>query len=220
MIRRLLASSTPVTVIDKIFHQDELEDIYSDIPQARDLLRVKLGDIRDTDAMKEIMTDDVVGVIHLAAVSRVLWCLENQDDCWDVNERGTEVVLEALADLNRSDKGKRWFVLASSREVYGDAKVFPVVENSDKLPANVYGESKLRAEKVVKRFLEKVKNDQSAGSLYTIALRLSNVYGGAFDHVERLIPSIVTQALSHQVIQIVGGQQHVSTDLLISRPIF
>ncbi|KAG8956524.1 hypothetical protein FRC04_000002 [Tulasnella sp. 424] len=207
-IRRLLASSTPVTVIDKIFHQDELEDIYSDIPQARDLLRVKLGDIRDTAAMKEIMTSDVVGVIHLAAVSRVLWCLENQDDCWDVNERGTEVVLEALADLNRSDKGKRWFVLASSREVYGDAKVFPVEENSEKLPANVYGESKLRAEKVVKRFLEQVKNDKSAGSLYTIALRLSNVYGGAFDHVERLIPSIVTQALSHQVIQIVGGQQH------------
>lgn len=208
MIRRLLASSTPVTVIDKIFHEDELDDIYSDVPQARDLLRVKLGDVRDSDAMKEVMTDDVVGVIHLAAVSRVLWCLENQKDCWDVNERGTEVVLEALADLNRRDKGKRWFVLASSREVYGDAKVFPVLENSEKVPANVYGESKLRAEKVVKRFLEKVKNDKSAGSLYTIALRLSNVYGGAFDHVERLIPSIVTQALSHQVIQIVGGRQH------------
>ncbi|KAG9010852.1 hypothetical protein FRB90_007583 [Tulasnella sp. 427] len=208
MIRRLLASSTPVTVIDKIFHQDELEDIYSDLPKARTLLRVKLGDIRDPEAIKEVMTKDVVGVIHLAAVSRVLWCLENQADCWDVNERGTEVVLDSLADLNRLDKGKRWFVLASSREVYGDAKVFPVEENSEKVPANVYGESKLRAEKVVERFLERVKNDKSTGSIYAIALRLSNVYGGAFDHVERLIPSIVTQALSHQVIQIVGGQQH------------
>lgn len=210
MIRHLLANSTPVTVIDKIFHRDELDDIYSDLPQARDLLRVKIGDIRDFAAMKDVMTDDVVGVVHLAAVSRVLWCLENQDDCWDVNERGTEVVLEALVDLNRQDRGKRWFILASSREVYGDVKIFPVLENSEKIPANVYGESKLRAETAVKRVLEKFKGDKAAGSLYTIALRLSNVYGGEYDHAERLIPSIVTQALSHQVIQIVGGKQHVS----------
>lgn len=207
MVRRLLARSIPVTVLDKIFHSDELEDIYATVPEARSLLRVKIGDIRDTSALSEVMTDDVVGVLHLAAVSRVLWCLENENDCWDVNERGTQVVLDALTDLNRRDGGRRWFVLASSREVYGDAKVLPATEDAERIPANIYGESKLKAEHVLERHLEKVKEDKSAGSLYAIALRLSNIYGGVYDHVERLVPSIATQALSHQTIQIVGGKQ-------------
>lgn len=210
MVRRLLARSIPVTVLDKIFQPNELEDIHDTIPNARSLLRVKIGDIRDPAALAEVMTDDVVGVMHLAAASRVLWCLENEADCWDVNERGTQVVLDALTDLNRRNGGRRWFVLASSREVYGDAKVLPVTEDSEKIPANIYGASKLKAEHVLERHLDVVKNDKGAGSLYAIALRLSNIYGGVYDHVERLVPSIVTQALAHQTIQIVGGQQEVS----------
>lgn len=197
-------------MLDKIFHSDELDEIHAELPQAKHLLRVKLGDIRDDRALREVMTDDVVGVVHLAAVSRVLWCLENEADCWDVNERGTETVLTALTDLNKKDGGRRWFVLASSREVYGDAKVLPVMENSDLTPANIYGASKLKAEQVVQRFLKTLEKTKNAGSLYVVVLRLSNIYGGVFDHIERLIPSITTQALSHQPIQIVGGKQNVS----------
>ncbi|KAG9049636.1 hypothetical protein FS837_009726 [Tulasnella sp. UAMH 9824] len=203
MIRRLLASSTPVTVIDKIFHEDELDDIYSDVPQARDLLRVKLGDIRDSDAMKEVMTDDVVGVIHLAAISRVLWCLENQKDCWDVNERGTEVVLEALADLNRRDKGKRWFVLASSREVYGDAKVFPVLENSEKFDL-------IHIDDVVDAFLLAVqqlthrRTEWSFKSPSTF-FDAFNVASGSSAPVDDLIDKIVRYTRSKSPIQYIHG---------------
>ena len=115
-------------------------------------------------------------------------------------------------------------MLASSREIYGNPKIFPVMEDSAAVPANVYGESKLRAERALDRFMDKMKNDGKAGSVYAIALRLSNTYGGAFDHVERLIPSIVTQALSHQVIQIVGGKQdvrdHISRYSTLSLKIF
>ncbi|KAG8872690.1 hypothetical protein FRB97_007421 [Tulasnella sp. 331] len=171
------------------------------------LLRVKIGDIRDPEALNNAMTDDVVGVVHLASVSRVLWCLENEADCLDVNERGTDVVLNALSDLNVRDGRRRWFVLASSREVYGNSKILPVSEDDEKLPANVYGASKLRAEQVLEKHIEFLKQS-GTGSLHAMALRLSNVYGGVHDHVERLIPSIITQALSHQVIQIVGGEQN------------
>lgn len=184
----LLATSTPVTVIDTIFFEDELEYLP---PSSRSLLDV--------------------GVVHLAAVSRVLWCLENEADCWDVNERGTQMVVDGLAELNKRDGGKRWFILASSREVYGDAKDNkPIKEDAEKAPANIYGASKLAAEVVIEKHLRSAKQYRSSGSIHFIALRLSNVYGGVYDHLERLVPSIVTQALSHQVIQISGGQQHVS----------
>jgi dTDP-D-glucose 4,6-dehydratase len=52
--------------------------------------------------------------------------------------------------------------------------------------------------------------------LQAIALRLANVYGGENDHRERLVPSIVTQAMAHRTIQIVGGSQNVSFLLRIS----
>lgn len=208
IVHSLLATSTPVTVLDTIFFEDELESLP---PSSRSLLDIHIGDIRNATALSSVFTPDVVGVVHLAAVSRVLWCLENEADCWDVNERGTQMVVDGLAELNRRDGGKRWFVLASSREVYGDAKDNqPIKEDAEKTPANIYGASKLAAEVVIENHIQSARQHRGSGSIHFIALRLSNVYGGVYDHLERLVPSIVTQALSHQVIQISGGQQHVS----------
>lgn len=217
IVQRLRASGTPVTVLDKIAYQDELNSLspcsYQHPEYRCALLTVHIGDIRNATLLSEVITPDVVGVIHLAAVSRVLWCLENEADCWDVNERGTQVVLDALTDLNGKDKGKRWFILASSREVYGNpphSDDRPTTEDAERRPANVYGASKLAAENVVTKHLAALKARKVPGTLRVIALRLSNVYGGVYDHLERLIPSITTQALSHQAIQISGGQQNVS----------
>ncbi|KAK8844534.1 hypothetical protein IAR55_006381 [Kwoniella newhampshirensis] len=196
LIRRLLSSHTPITVLDLIFHPDELEAIHEDLPQASSLLTVIHGDIRDEEILDEALTSDVVGVIHLAAVSRVGWCLENERDCEDVNVRGTDVVLSAL---ERRVKGG-WFIQASSREVYGNAKTFPVTEDTPNTPANAYGSTKSDAEKVIYQHAEE-------SNLHAILLRLSNVYGGLADHHERLIPAIMTNALSHRPIQIVGGNQ-------------
>lgn len=176
-----------------IFFENELDNIRHQYPRAD--LKVVIGDIRDQHALSSALTSDVVGVIHLAAVSRVLWCLENERDCEDVNVRGTEAVLSAL-------KGG-WFIQASSREVYGDARTFPVVEEAELKPANAYGGTKARAEDAILKIVQR----RSTNPLHAIMLRFSNVYGGPADHRERLIPSIMTNALSHRPIQIVGGDQ-------------
>ncbi|KAF8309132.1 NAD(P)-binding protein [Clavulina sp. PMI_390] len=211
IVRRLLASNTPVTIIDTLFYPNELSHPSRDL-ENQSLLRVHVDDIRNTTALASALTPDVVGIVHLAAVSRVAWCVQNQNDCIDVNERGTELVFDALTRLNTKDHGKRWFILASSREVYGDAGSGNLVtfrEDAEKKPVNAYGASKLAAERIVQRHIEDLirKADSSAGSIHAAALRLSNVYGGLQDHLERLVPSITTQALSHQVIQISGGEQ-------------
>lgn len=98
-------------MLDKIFYDDEVAALKHQFPRSD--LKVVLGDIRNPTDLEVAMVG-VKGVIHLAAVSRVLWCLENQLDCTDVNVRGTELVLEAL-------KGG-WFIQASSREVRSKEK--------------------------------------------------------------------------------------------------
>ena len=207
LVRRLLTASTPVTILDAIYYPDELASSLS--PSARSLLKVVKGDIRNTTLLSDVFTPDVVGVVHLAAVSRVLRCLQNEADCRDINERGTKLVLEALSDLNAKDNGRRWFILASSGDVYDMEK-----------SVNLHGTTKLAAEKVLETHLEAVKKKLGkesdkwwkwgrGGALHAVVLRLSNVYGSVYDHVERLVPSVTTQALSHQVIQISGGHQHV-----------
>ncbi|KAF8307239.1 hypothetical protein DL93DRAFT_2177708 [Clavulina sp. PMI_390] len=207
--RRLLASNTPVTILETSFHPDELPRTSL---ENQALLRVHAGDIRNTTALASALTLDVVGVIHLAAVSRVAWCQRNSNDCMDVNERGTEIVFDALTQLNTKDHGKRWFILASSLEVYGDGSLgsdVPIREDDETKPGNAFGLSKLAAESIVQSRISGLMRETTSpsGGIHAVVLRLSNVYGDIYDHSERLVPSITTQALSHQAIQISGGEQ-------------
>ena len=80
------------------------------------------------------------GVIHLAAMSRVAEAQRDPWQCWMQNVVGTQNVLTMA--LNGYLK---WAIVASSREVYGDATSHT---NSVVLPAplNVYGHSKLAGE--------------------------------------------------------------------------
>ncbi len=102
--RRLLATRTPLTVADHIFYPDELGP--ADLAPSS-LLTVHTGDIRNDTLLSSVFTPDVVGVIHLAAISRVLQCEENPLDCVDVNESGTQLVLDSLEQLNKHDQGER-----------------------------------------------------------------------------------------------------------------
>lgn len=161
-----------------------------------------IGDIRNVTLLSSVFTPDVVGVVHLASISRVVQCAENPRDCTDVDERGTQLVFDSLEQLNSQDQGKRWFILASSVEVYSETTAaITLHEDAQTKPSSVYGKSKLAAERAVET--------RSSDTLPAVSLRLSHVYGGSYDHNDRLIPSIATQALWNQVIQVSGTQQTV-----------
>ncbi len=159
------------------------------------------GDIRDSDLVASLLTPDVVGVINLAAVSRVLPCLQDVTGCWDVNVNGTRSILEAM----RISGSPAWMIHTSSREVYGSVGNDPVIEASPKNPVNEYGKSKLASEWEVHAALK-------LAPLRAIVVRLSSVYGGPRDIPDRLVPNFVRAALADQPLQIVGGNQDL--DLL------
>jgi UDP-glucose 4-epimerase len=79
------------------------------------------GDVRERDQVERAL-DGSVGVVHLAAVSRVIDGERDPDACWRTNVEGTRNVLEAALACAR----RPWLIYASSREVYGQPPVLPV----------------------------------------------------------------------------------------------
>ena len=214
-------------VIDPIFQPDELLPFttaaatpYSGLNMDHPLFTYYPGDVRNETLLSHIFsTHQIAGVINLAAVSRVLWCLENQADCTAVNVEAVSTLLSQMSSdgADRATTRLPWLVQASSREVYGDTKPGqPIAEFSGTVPSNVYGTSKLRAEEAIQSFIDEqggLRGSSGEGhrdGLQAIALRLSNVYGGEHDHRGRLIPAMMTQAIAHRTIQMVGGDQFVS----------
>ena len=133
------------------------------------------------------------GVVHLAAVARVVWAEREPELCEKTNVVGTKNVLDAaLAEGNRP-----WVIFASSREVYGQAVELPVDEDTPLAPVNIYGRSKVAGERLV-------TSARDRGTRTTV-VRLSNVYGTLDDHVDRVIPAFVRAAVDGTTLRVEGS---------------
>lgn len=149
------------------------------------------GDILNYEQVTEAI-NDVDGVIHLAAVSRVVFGEKNPKLCWDTNVEGTKHVLEAALASSK----KPWVLYASSREVYGQQKELPVKETAPLIPVNIYGDSKIAAERAVESATKK--------GLKASVVRFSNVFGSVSDHHDRVIPAFCLAAANGTRIRIDG----------------
>lgn len=156
-----------------------------------DLKRHELEDICNAHAMAEAVRD-VQGVVHLAAVSRVLWGERDPVSCDAVNVRALKNLLRICIDGRRP-----WFVFASSREVYGQADRFPVSEECPKRPINHYGKSKLEGE-------ELVEAGAQSGLVANIC-RFSSVFGCPLDHADRVAMAFASAAAHGGRISVEGA---------------
>ena len=153
------------------------------------------GDVLDRRRVQRL-ADACDGIVHLAAVSRVILGERDPQLCWATNVLGTQRVLDAaLAASHRP-----WVIFASSREVYGQAQALPVAEDAPLCPVNVYGRSKVEAEH---RVIE-----ARARGLRTAILRFSNVYGSTHDHADRVVPAFARAAARGTTLR-VDGSQHL-----------
>ncbi len=149
------------------------------------------GDILNKEAvMKAVQSCD--GIIHLAAVSRVVWAEKNPDLCWETNVLSSKWLIQAAMSCEK----RPWIIAASSREVYGQAKKLPVSEDTPLEPLNIYGKSKVEMEKAI-------VEAQKLG-LKAAIIRLSNVYGCHFDHNDRVIPAFCRAAVSGTSLRVDG----------------
>lgn len=149
-------------------------------------------DIRDNKAVNEYFANKKFdGVIHLAAVSRVVDAEKDKENCIKTNLFGTKNLLENVGKVPET-----WLIFGSSREVYGEQNQFPVKESAEKKPINIYGICKLEGELLVKKLIKRY-----------IILRFSNVYGNNYDILGRVIPAFVEGALNNETLYLEGGGQ-------------
>jgi nucleoside-diphosphate-sugar epimerase len=151
-------------------------------------------DILDQESLEKIIFD-IDGVIHLAAISRVVAGYNEPYTAVVTNVIGTTNIL----DLIRRKNPSCWMIFGSSREVYGESQC--VIKESDlQKPINVYGASKSAGE-----YLSLCYGNNY--NLRTFVVRFSNVFGGLNDHPDRVVPRFFNQALANEDITVYGGNQ-------------
>lgn len=153
------------------------------------------GDILNYEQLS-LAVEGCVGIVHLAAVSRVVWAENNPDLCWRTNALASEQLL----NIARQSLKNPWVLVVSSREVYGEATELPVPDYAPLMPVNIYGRSKA--------YMEEKALEARAYDLNTAVVRLSNVYGCIRDHSDRVLPSFCRNAAEGKPLR-VDGKDHL-----------
>ena len=148
-------------------------------------------DICNPEALAAAL-NGVTGVIHLAAVSRVVWAERNPALCTAINVDALAGLVDAC--LNRA---RPWLIFASSREVYGNPGRLPVHEDDALQPINVYGRSKRDGELIV-------QSARDSGLLANVC-RFSNVYGCPLDYEDRVAMAFAAAAARGGAISVEGS---------------
>ena len=167
-------------------------------------LRVLGVDVRDGANLRLDVRDarsfmpgvgEVSGIVHLAAVSRVIDGERDPELCHSVNVDGTHAIVDAALAC----RSRPWLIYASSREVYGEAGSLPVREDAEIAPMNTYGHSKAAAENIVRA----ARNS----GLRAAIVRFSNVYGRTRDYPDRVIPAFTAAAARGDVLRVEGADR-------------
>lgn len=184
LVPRLLERGVEVRSLDN-FSRGRLEYL-----EGLDVELVE-GDVRDEETVARALTG-VDSVVHLAAFGSVAESVEEPLENFDVNVRGTLVLLRAVADA-----GVGKFVFASTGGAIMGNTPPPVDETSLPWPISPYGASKLCGEAYCHAF---------AGSygLPVVALRFANVYGPLSEHKKGAATVFVQRALRGEPLVIYG----------------
>jgi nucleoside-diphosphate-sugar epimerase len=148
--------------IDAVFTGRDANDIEQ--ARIRELasagVRVQLGDLRDPEFVAKVMAGRNA-IIHLAAAQHESHM--SDEHFRSVNVAATRLLLEAA----RSE-GVRRFVYGSTMGIHGSSDDGPINEESTPRPLNIYTQTKLAAETVVREF---------APDIEIVIARIAETYG-------------------------------------------
>ncbi len=153
-----------------------------------DKLEIIAGDLRDLAAVQSAMRD-INLVLHLGALIAIPYSYIHPAEVVETNVIGTLNILLAGRLLN-VDR----IVHTSTSEVYGTALEVPINETHPLQGQSPYSASKIGADKLVESFYRSY-------DLPVVTLRPFNTYGPR-QSARAVIPSIIIQALTHDVINL------------------
>jgi UDP-glucose 4-epimerase len=172
LVERLVTAGERVAVIDNLsrgrrewLHQDaELQEV----------------DVRDADALSQRVAQAAPDVVvHLAAMHFIPAVDGAPELAWGVNVNATQTLLDALAP-----RPPELLLFASTAAVYPDTRG-PIAETCAPEPFDLYGETKLEGERLVREF------ESRAGTRCVVA-RIFNVIGKRETN-PHVVPDLVGQ---------------------------
>jgi UDP-glucose 4-epimerase len=144
-------------------------DIFQEIPWI-------VGDIRDKEKV-ERATEGISCVVHLAGRMPQWERKMKREGLYAVNVEGTKNLVTASIK-----NGVRYFLFASTVEIFGPQKRYPLREEDEPLFTGEYSRQKYECERILTEVCNKT-------SLRGISLRLPMIFGEGFYH-ERAITTL------------------------------
>jgi len=159
------------------------------------------GDIRDGEAVREILKRDGIDtIVHFAAESHVDRSIRGPDPFIETNVLGTHELLKAAREVWGEDwsGGARRFHHISTDEVYGSLAPTgsPFTEDTPYAPNSPYAASKAASDHLVRAY-------HHTYGLPVTATNTSNNYG-PYHFPEKLIPLAIVNALDGKQIPVYG----------------
>jgi dTDP-glucose 4,6-dehydratase len=152
-------------------------------------VQVTLGDVRDFDAVREIMRGSNA-FFHLAALIGIPYSYAHPQEVIDTNVIGTSNVLLAAKDLGSLDR----IVLTSTSEVYGSALRTPMDEAHPLQAQSPYSATKIAGDALAISF-------RRSFDLPIVVARPFNAYGPR-QSARAVIPTIIAQALTGDTLRL------------------
>jgi dTDP-glucose 4,6-dehydratase len=201
---RLLTTKYPaysIVNLDKLTYAGNLENL-KDVEQKPNYKFIK-GDILDLEFLFEVFTSqEINGVIHLAAESHVDRSLHNPVEFATTNIIGTLNLLNAAQSAWHEDYQGKLFYHISTDEVYGSAERGEYfTEDTPIDPRSPYSASKASSDHFVSAF-------NNSFGLPTVISRCSNNYG-PYHFPEKLIPLMINNIINGTSLPVYGKGDNV-----------
>jgi dTDP-glucose 4,6-dehydratase len=195
-VRHILSNYQEAEVVnfDLLTYAGRLENLRALKDAARH--RFIKGDIRDKEAVEQVMKERFDLVMNFAAETHVDRSVADAGSFVLTDAYGTYILLEAA----RKYEARR-FVQISTDEVYGSTTNGSFKETDMLNPSSPYSASKAAGDHITLAFYK------TYGTPVVIT-RSSNNYG-PFQHPEKLIPKLILRALQDQPLPIYGDGTQV-----------
>jgi dTDP-glucose 4,6-dehydratase len=177
-----------ITVLDKLTYAGDFNNIKELVNDGA--IQFIQGDICDSNLIREII-GKFDAIVNFAAESHVDRSIETPNEFVLSNIVGVQ---NLISHVEKS--GETRFLQVSTDEVYGSILTGSSIESDCLKPSSVYSASKASAE------LLALSSYKTHGTDVVIT-RSSNNFG-PFQHVEKLIPNIISKVLNNTPVQIYG----------------
>jgi UDP-glucose-4-epimerase GalE len=175
---------------------------------AIDDIDLVVGSAADQELVGRLIRErDIEAVMHFAALKSAPDSVAEPGRYFMANVADSLALLAAL-----EASAVRWFVFSSTCAVYGQPKEVPITEESEPLPENPYGESKLLVERALRWFEPRGVTSVSLRYFNAAGADLDGIHGEDWRKAENLVPVAIKSALGRSGPLRVFGTDYPTDD--------